>query len=83
VLQDVSVGSFVMWVQVAVTDPNSTVQYRLVTSSSVTPGFSIDHDSGVVNTATVLDSSTTYSVSLQHYLTLVVISLVNTKRCCY
>ena len=62
-LQHLSVGSFVMWVQAAIADPNSTVQYRLVTPSSVTPGFSIDRQTGVVSTATVLDSSTTFSVS--------------------
>jgi len=64
VLQDLLVGSFVMWVQFAVTDTNSTVHYKLVTSPSVMTGFSINRQSGVVSTTAALDPTTTYTVSL-------------------
>ena len=65
-LQDsLAAGSFVLWVQSTVADANSTVHYRLVVTSSalMTPGFSVDRDSGIVSTATVLDAATAYSVS--------------------
>jgi len=58
-IQDVAVGSFVMWVQANVSDSNSTVQYKL---TMMTPGFSIDHQSGVITTATTLNLSTTFTV---------------------
>ena len=51
-----------MSVHAVVAHPNSTVQYRLVTSSSVMSGFSVDRHSGIVTTANALDQSATYTV---------------------
>ena len=60
-----------MWVQADVVYPNSTIQYKLVTSSS----FSIDRHSGIVTTAIALNRSTTHSVrSVICLLTLLVCS---------
>jgi len=61
VLQDSPVGSFVVWFQSDISHRNSTVHYQLEASSS--PGFSIDGNSGVVTTASVLNPSTTYTVT--------------------
>jgi len=57
--QGAGVGSFVLSVRATVADANTTIIYRLLTSSAT---FVIDERSGVIRTTAQLSPSTNYTV---------------------